>query len=156
MHATVNIGNLNSAAFLAPWLPFLHQVLEFMLDTAKILVIGAGGLGCELLKDLVSIWLCKEMHVLLLFEYVLTLASIFYTCQCFLFFTRQLIFCIGLELWYSCYTICYLNECLVSFLYKCLIFYYCLTLQACFLNVQVALQVCKAVLFSFQMGVSKV
>ncbi|XP_029214426.2 NEDD8-activating enzyme E1 catalytic subunit-like isoform X1 [Acropora millepora] len=28
------------------------QVLEFMLESAKILVIGAGGLGCELLKDL--------------------------------------------------------------------------------------------------------
>lgn len=33
----------------------LSQVLEFMLESAKILVIGAGGLGCELLKDLVSI-----------------------------------------------------------------------------------------------------
>lgn len=49
--------------------PFCHpdfepspDILEFLMDSCKILVVGAGGLGCELLKDLALMGF-KKIHI---------------------------------------------------------------------------------------------
>lgn len=41
------------------------QSLQFLLEKCKILVIGAGGLGCELLKNLVGLSTLTELDMLL-------------------------------------------------------------------------------------------
>lgn len=50
--------------------PFSHpefepspDILDFILSSCKILIIGAGGLGCELLKDLAMMGF-KHLHII--------------------------------------------------------------------------------------------
>ncbi|KAF9405230.1 hypothetical protein HW555_013946 [Spodoptera exigua] len=49
--------------------PFCHpdfepspEILDFIMDSCKVLIVGAGGLGCELLKDLALMGF-KKLHV---------------------------------------------------------------------------------------------
>lgn len=49
--------------------PFCHpdfepsaEILDFIMHSCKVLIVGAGGLGCELLKDL-SLMGFKKLHV---------------------------------------------------------------------------------------------
>ncbi|CAK9795241.1 NEDD8-activating enzyme E1 catalytic subunit [Anthophora quadrimaculata] len=52
-----------SGPFCRPDFEPSSETLQFLLDNCKILVIGAGGLGCELLKDL-GLMGFRQIHVI--------------------------------------------------------------------------------------------
>ncbi|XP_031620729.1 nedd8-activating enzyme E1 catalytic subunit [Contarinia nasturtii] len=52
-----------SGPFCQPEFSPSVNIFEFLMKTCKILVIGAGGLGCELLKDLALMGFC-DIHVI--------------------------------------------------------------------------------------------
>lgn len=52
-----------SGPFCSPDFQASSETLEFLMKNCKLLVIGAGGLGCELLKDLALMGF-KDIHVI--------------------------------------------------------------------------------------------
>lgn len=52
-----------SGPFCRPDFEPSSETLQFLLENCKILVIGAGGLGCELLKDLALMGF-RQIHVI--------------------------------------------------------------------------------------------
>lgn len=52
-----------SGPFCRPDFEPSSETLQFLLDSCKVLVIGAGGLGCELLKDLALMGF-RQIHVI--------------------------------------------------------------------------------------------
>lgn len=52
-----------SGPFCSPDFTPSTEALEFIMSSCKILVIGAGGLGCELLKDLALLGF-RNIHVI--------------------------------------------------------------------------------------------
>lgn len=52
-----------SGPFCRPDFEPSTETLQFLLDNCKILVVGAGGLGCELLKNLALMGF-RQIHVI--------------------------------------------------------------------------------------------
>lgn len=51
-----------SGPFCQPDFEPSAEILDFIMESCKVLIVGAGGLGCELLKDLALMGF-KKLHI---------------------------------------------------------------------------------------------